>query len=213
MKKTAFITLVIISLFGISCSNKIIKIACLGDSITEGAGVRWQSKDSYPAVLDSILGKKYTVLNSGKSGATLLKKGDKPIWTFKEFYNVFAFNPDIILIKLGTNDSKTANWNSQNYKNDCQALIDTLRTIKKHPKIILCLPVPAFKNAWTINDSIIKNGVIPDLKFIALKNKLESIDLYTALSDYKEYFPDGIHPNEKGTRIIAKAIAKSVVKK
>jgi acyl-CoA thioesterase I len=213
LKKSAFITLLIISFFGFSCSNKIIKIACLGDSITEGAGVHWQSKDSYPVILDSILGKKYSVLNCGKSGATLLKSGDKPIWTYKEFYDVFAFDPDIILIKLGTNDSKTAIWNEQKYREDYQSLIDTFRTIKKKPKIIICFPVPAFKDAWTISDSVIKNSIIPDLKIIARKNNLKTIDLYTELSNYKNYFPDGIHPNEKGNRLIAKAIAKSLGKK
>lgn len=210
LKKLPTILLLIISIFGVSCSNKTIRIACLGDSITEGAGVYWQSKDSYPVVLDSILGKKYSVLNCGKSGTTLLKNGDKPIWIFNEFYNVFAYNPDIILIKLGTNDSKTANWNEQKFKEDYQSIIDTFRTIKKNPKIVICLPVPAFKNAWTINDSIIKKGVIPSLKIIAKQNNLETIDLYNALSNYKKYFPDGIHPNEKGTRVIAKAIAKSL---
>jgi len=138
--------------------------------------------------------------------------GDKPIWIFKEFYDVFAFNPDVILIKLGTNDSKTGNWNEQKFKEDYQSIIDTFSTLKKKPKIIICLPVPAFKNTWTINDSIIKNGIIPNLKLIAEQNNLETIDLYTALSNYKECFPDGIHPNEKGTRVIAKAIAKSIVK-
>lgn len=210
MKKISFLLLIVISFIGFSCSNKTIKIACLGDSITEGAGVYWQSKNSYPVVLDSILGKKYAVLNCGRSGATLLKSGDRPIWICNEFYNVFAFNPDMILIKLGTNDSKTQNWNDQKFREDYQSIIDTFRTIKKKPKIIICLPVPAYNHSWNINDSIIKTGVIPALKDIAKQNNLETIDLYTELSDYKDYFPDGIHPNETGARLIAKTVAKSL---
>lgn len=213
MKKSYLLLLVILSVLGLSCSNKTIKIACLGDSITEGVGVEWQSKDSYPVILDSILGKKYAVLNCGKSGVTLLKNGDKPIWMFKEFYNVFAYKPDIILIKLGTNDSKTANWNEQKFKEDYQSMIDTFKTIKNKPKIIICIPVPAFKNAWTINDSIIKTRITLILKDIAIQNNLEIIDLYTELNNYKEYFPDGIHPNKKGTTLIAQSIAKHIVKK
>lgn len=212
MKKKTLIGLLVISFFGISCSNKIIKIACLGDSITEGAGVRWQSKHSYPVVLDSILGKEYSVLNCGRSGATLLKNGDNPIWGCNEFYNVFAFEPDLILIKLGTNDSKTQNWNDSKFREDYQALIDTFSTMKKKPKIVICFPVPAYNQSWNINDSVIKTQVIPALKAVAQKNKLQTIDLYSALTNHSAFFPDGIHPNEKGTQLIAKTIAQALSK-
>ena len=74
-----------------SCSS-VTKIACVGDSITEGAGLVWQSKTSYPVILDSILGSKYSVLNLGRSATTLQRKGDFPYWTAKEFYDVFEFD-------------------------------------------------------------------------------------------------------------------------
>lgn len=41
-----------------------IKIACIGDSITYGAGVTLtRDKDAYPVKLGKMLGKKYTVFN------------------------------------------------------------------------------------------------------------------------------------------------------
>jgi len=92
LKKIAFPLVVV--LFISSCSGKKeIKVACIGDSITEGAGIYWQSKSSYPVQLDSILGPGYSVLNCGRSGANMLKKSDLPYWICNEFSNVLLLNP------------------------------------------------------------------------------------------------------------------------
>ena len=213
MNRISVISLVIsVAILAVSCSKEITKIACIGDSITEGSGIRYQSKSSYPVMLDSILGAKYSVLNSGKSGTTLHKNGDFPYWNTKEFSNVMAFNPDIIIIKLGTNDSKGQNWKIGHFEKDYQSLIDTLKALTGNPKIFVCLPVPAFETVWGINDSTIIKGVIPIVNRIAEKNKLPVIDLYQGLKNYSEYFPDKIHPNEEGAKLIAEIIAKEIIK-
>ena len=213
MFRVKFVSLyVVVALLSVSCSKQITKIACIGDSITEGSGIRYQSKSSYPVMLDSILGMNYSVLNSGKSSTTLQKNGDFPYWNTKEFSNVQAFHPDIIIIKLGTNDSKGQNWKIGDFEKDYQSLIDTLKMLNKNPKIFVCLPVPAFETVWGINDSTITKGVIPIVNRIAGKNKLPVIDLYQGLKNHAEYFPDKIHPNEKGAKIMAEIIAKEVIK-
>ena len=84
MNQIKIISTSLLLLLFVSCSNKI-KVACVGDSITEGFGLAWQSKTSYPVVLDSILGPNYSVLNLGRSATTLRKKGDFPYWSCKEF--------------------------------------------------------------------------------------------------------------------------------
>lgn len=211
MKKITLMFLAVLFLSG--CSNKILRVACIGDSITEGAGLVKQSETSYPVILDSLLGPKYSVLNCGRSATTLQQKGDFPYWISKEFSNVFVFRPNIIIVKLGTNDTKPQNWNDKNFENDYQTLIDTLKTISTNPKIYLCLPVPVFKTEWGINDSTLVNGVLPIIKILAQKNKLDVIDLNSSMSGQKENFPDNIHPNEKGTAIMANIIAKEIMKK
>jgi len=195
----------------VSCSN-ITKIACVGDSITEGYGLACQSKTSYPVVLDSLLGPGYSVLNLGRSATTLRKKGDFPYWTCKEFYDVFAYQPDIIIVQLGTNDTKTQNWDSTSFANDYQALIDTFKTIPTNPKIYVCLPVPVFKSKWTINDSTLTKWEIPIIKKLAEKNNLPVMDLHGQMSGDEKYFFDGIHPNEEGAKIMAEVIARDLKK-
>ena len=86
------------------------KIACVGDSITYGYGLSNPSQQSYPAVLQSLLGSQHTVGNFGTSGCTLLKAGDKPYWNDANFSASDAFKPDVVVIMLGTNDAKPQNW-------------------------------------------------------------------------------------------------------
>ena len=88
----------------------VIRVACVGDSITFGAGVGDREKNSYPAVLGRLLGEKWQVKNFGVSGATMLNKGDKPYTKQKAFAAALEFKPNVVLIKLGTNDSKPQNW-------------------------------------------------------------------------------------------------------
>ena len=192
-------------------SNEPIKVACIGDSITEGHGIAIQSEDGYPVVLNQILGNGYNVQNCGRSATTLQKKGDFPYWICKEFSNALALNADIVVIKLGTNDTKPQNWNAERFKADYQSLIDTLRANKRNPKIFVCTPAPAFSHGWGINDSVIVAGVIPAVTEIAKNNNLEIIDLHTAFADKKEYFAvDGIHPDEAGAAYMAEVIAKAI---
>jgi alpha-L-fucosidase 2 len=209
MKKVTILFMSILMLG--SCSEKILRVACVGDSITEGAGLAVQSKTGYPVMLDSILGPKYAVLNSGRSATTLQRKGDFPYWICKEFSNTFVYKPNIIVIKLGTNDTKPQNWHADKYEQDYQALIDTFKTISSNPKIYLCLPVPVFKTRWGINDSTVVNGVIPIVQKLAQKNSLTVIDLYHGMSTQGTNFPDNIHPNEKAAKAMAGIIANTLL--
>lgn len=211
MKFPPIIFLFLISMVFVSCSRDI-KIACVGDSITEGSGLADQSKNAYPARLVSILGPGYSVLNCGRSSATLQKKGDLPYWVCNEFSNVFAYDPDIIVVKLGTNDTKSQNWDIDNFAIDYQALIDTFNTIQSKPKLFLCLPVPVFKPAWGINDSTLTTFVIPIINKIAAKNKLPVINLYKQMKAYGKNFPDGVHPDASGANILAGIIAREIKK-
>lgn len=194
-------------------SSAQIKVACIGNSITYGVGIEHRDSLSYPAQMAHMLGSNWIVKNVGVGGATLLKKGDKPYWNQHEFTDVFNFNPDVVVIKLGTNDSKPSNWIYENqFKTDYLALIDTLKSLSSHPEILLCYPVPAYGNTWGISDSIIRVRVIPDIKYVAKQRKLKIIDLYKTLSNHADFFKiDKIHPDYKGAEFIAKRIAKDLI--
>jgi lysophospholipase L1-like esterase len=85
---------------------RVIKVACVGDSITHGAGVEEREKNNYPKQLGELLGNRFEVRNFGRSGATLSRVGDLPYASTDEFKAAIAWQPDMVIIKLGTNDTK-----------------------------------------------------------------------------------------------------------
>ena len=187
-----------------------IRVACVGNSITDGHGIELATQFGYPALLQKALGSDYWVKNFGVGGRTMLNKGDYPYMNEQAWRDAQAFNPDIVIIKLGTNDSKPQNWQyASEFKQDLQQMIKSLGKAK----IFLCTPIPAFKSSWAINDSVIVNGVIPIQKEVARKNGLQLIDLHTLMANDEELVqPDGIHPNEKGVAKMAEIISEAIKK-
>src|ERR1700761_8232573 len=94
----------------ISAGPVPMRIACVGDSIVAGAFLPNPEFDSYPGQLFRMLGDQWEVNNFGVSGATLLNAGDKPYQMEKAFTNALKYNPNIVIIGLGGNDSKPQNW-------------------------------------------------------------------------------------------------------
>lgn len=188
-----------------------IRVACVGNSITFGAGVKNRGRDSYPSVLSRMLGDAYWVKNFGVSGRTLMNKGDRPYMKEKAYQNALAFNPNIVVIKLGTNDSKSFNWKHKSgFAQDLQSMVDAFKALPAQPKIYLCYPSKAYQAGESINDEIITKEIIPIIKKIAKKNNLPVIDLHTAMDGMPQFFPDNVHPNEAGAKIMAKTVYQSL---
>lgn len=187
--------------------STLVRVACIGNSITYGDRIRNRATDSYPAQLGTLLGSNYLVQNFGVNGATMLKKSDLPYWTTKAWVDAKAFNPNIVVLKLGTNDSKPRNWvNKADFSADMQSMIDTLRALPSRPTIYLCCPAKAFSQRFGIRDSIITTDIIPMVKQVAKKNNLQVIDLYAITKDHPEIYVDEIHPNETGAGMLANEI-------
>ena len=214
MKKNLIILLSAVVLTLSACNKEPIRVACVGDSITYGHGIRDREHDAYPGLLSTMLGDKYDVRNFGVSGSTTMMGTDMPYMNEQAYKDALEFNPQIVTIKLGTNDSKPYNWKeSDHFKQDLKTLIESFRSLPTSPKIWICLPVPAMGHAWSINDSVIYNGVIPMIREVAQEENLPLVDLNTPFQGKRQYFPDTIHPNEEGQSIIADIIYNTVFKK
>lgn len=218
MKRRAFSPIVATALFLCALSTLVaeqtapIKVACIGDSITFGAGLIDRDENSYPAQLARALGEKWSVKNFGVSTATVLKKGNKPYWSLPQYQAALEFMPDVVVFKLGTNDSKPENWQRKaEYVPDYFELIKSFQKLESKPTIWICYPVPAYSGKWGISDKVIKEEVIPLIDEVAQKADVKIIDLYSALSDKKQLFPDAIHPNEAGAKLIAETIFRTII--
>jgi len=200
-----------LSLFIVSAAfaQSKIKVACVGNSITFGYGLK--AGEAYPTILQQLLGDKYEVSNYGISARTLLRKGDKPYWNEAKYQEVLALNPDIVIIKLGTNDTKPQNWaHKEDFVQDYVDFIESFKQLPSHPKIYVCTPFPIFQNKFGIRDSILSNEMLPDLKIIIAKEKVKTIDLYHTFAGQSNLVFDGVHPNREGAALLAKKIYDSI---
>ena len=196
-------------------AGSVTRIACVGDSITYGAAIRDRANHCYPKVLGDLLGKEYTVRNYGVNGATLLKNGDRPYWKLGAFKQATDFGPNVVILKLGTNDTKPQNWGKagKEYEADLRAMVTHFKSLPTKPMIYLCLPAPVYQTRWGINEKTVKEGVIPVIRKVAKDEGLTVIDLYQALSGKPALFPDKIHPNAAGAKLMAQTIHTVLRKK
>lgn len=186
-------------------AQSVIKVACVGNSITEGAGL----DKPYPAALQELLGEEYEVRNYGVSGRTLLKRGDFPYWNEAMYQEALAWNPDIVIIKLGTNDTKPQNWqNKKDFVKNYKDLVKSFKKLPSEPQVYICYPIPVFEDKWGINEAVLKEEVLPAIEKVARKTGVKTIDLYTPFMGKEELTYDGIHPNDEGAALLASEIYK-----
>ena len=236
--KIAFISSIIVVLFivlgsiaylnglsGLHNNGKVdngkIKVACVGDSITYGHGVAMWPQNHYPAQLQQILGDKYCVFNFGVSGSTAQSDGDKPYVETKSYTESIAFDADIVVIMLGTNDAKPQNWKDlSTFLSKYKALIDSYKQNNNDVKIYVCSPATAFFQkdgqkdgpaAFDIQPNIVK-GIAESISEFCSKNGYLYIDMYNNVADKQLFLNDGIHPNKAGAAVIAQIVASSITK-
>lgn len=183
-------------------------VACVGDSITAGAFV--DSSVRWTTVLQSDLGPRYDVQNFGVSGTTLIKNGDSPYWKTTDLNNALASKPNIVLIALGTNDSKPMNVPAHpgEFGPDLRDLISEFKSLPTHPKIWLILPPPVFANGLAgISEGVLTTSIRPVIRTIAKETKCGLIDLAPTLAPHPEDSRDHVHPTPAGHKLYGDKIA------
>ncbi len=181
-----------------------IRLVCVGDSITAGDGT--SPGRSYPAQLQDWLGGDWQVENCGVSGRTLMKSGDYPFWKEGAFQRAHTLKPDVVIIMLGTNDTKPQNWaHKTDFENDYREMVKSFLTLKPAPRVYLCRPVPVpDPGNFGINEAGIQEQ-IPIVDRLAAEMKLGVIDMHAALVDKPQFLPDRVHPDNNGAGEMAKA--------
>ncbi|MDR1683310.1 MAG: GDSL-type esterase/lipase family protein [Candidatus Symbiothrix sp.] len=196
--------------WGIAQLTERIKIACIGNSITENASVAGKYK--YPAVLQQLLGDNYDVKNYGIGARTMLSKGDYPYINEQKYRDALAWQPDIVIIKLGTNDAKPNNWvHKDEFQQDYINFVNSFKNLPNNPQIYVCYPIPAFPNNWLdIPVERYTNELFPMIANAAQATGATLIDLYTPFLGHEELTYDKIHPNFRGTSLMAYLIGNVI---
>ena len=189
------------------------KVACVGDSITWGFTIVNRRKNSYPSVLQGLLGADYEVCNFGYNDASARFDADTPYVTKKAYRDSQEWNPDIVLLMLGSNDTKRRNWNPEIFRRDYSKLVESYRALPSSPRVILIAPIRIFQPlsipVLGLYSDTMENGVRPAIHEIATEKGLELVDLVDLFQDSR-YLMDGVHPQTTGARMLAQAINSGV---
>ncbi len=198
-----------------------VKVACLGDSITAGAGSAPRGGDvgytSYPSVMGRLLGEGFEVRGFGASGHTLRADGRLPYGESKAFAQALAFAPDLAVIMLGTNDSLMGGAEGD-WVERVGLLVAPLRKARPGVRVLLASP-PAMKvGREGLTDARRANLVerAPRLAEIAAALReaartiadVEFVDVHSVLRGRD--VTDGVHPNAFGAERLAYRLAGAV---
>lgn len=215
INKISFLLVLILLSWKLQGQEQPIKVACVGNSVTFGYGLPNREVEAYPVQLQQLLGKDYLVGNFGHSGATLLSKGHRPYIEQQAYRDALAFNPDLVVIHLGLNDTDPRNWpnHRDEFIGDYLRLIDSFKDSQGNkPKVWICRMTPIFNHHprfksgtrdwfWQIQEAI---------ETVAQNSQATLIDLHSPLYNRPNLFADALHPDAEGAGIIARTVFSAI---
>ena len=187
------------------------RIVCVGDSITYAQGVMGsREKDSFTAILSTLV-EDSTVVNYGLPNRTLLSTGNMPYTSESHYKKSLAEDADVVIIMLGSNDSKGINWNAERFAEEYEALVSSYIKMDSAPTVYVMRPPRLYRevvDGGDGNNEIIKGEMTEIINSVAAKLGITVIDIYSVTDGHPEWFADGAHPSADGNRAIAEEIAK-----
>lgn len=207
-----------------------IKIACLGDSITQA--VNLDTLDHYqelawPHILKEALGAE-EVVNLGIGGSSIGR-----YWAdaFVDRYTEIPEDTDLIFVMGGTNDGFCASFvefgNSgerapRTFWGDLDELMDGLKENYPDAEVIFLTPLPNSLHDYLKAE---RKYLMPQEEFsdviitLAEEHGMEVFDLYNSnildghdKDNILHLMPDGVHPNAEGYRILGEHVAAELIR-
>lgn len=207
-----------------------ISIACLGDSITEGAnleGMENYQQYAYPSKLKEILNAE-CVTNLGIGGSSIGRYWDK---AFVDRYKEIPQDTDLIIVMGGTNDGFCLNQEDfgtmeeraeNTFIGDLDELMRGLKENYPEATIVFSTPLPN-----VLHDVLRKErdyllpqvAIVNAIKKLAQEYEIPVIDLYNSnILDTHDaaviynYMPDGVHCNPAGYSLLAEHFAAELIR-
>ena len=197
-----------------------IKVALVGDSVTYGHSIKNWPKNNYPTLLSDMLGDDYCVMSFGVSGSTVQPDGDQPYDLTKAYLWSHKYEADIIVLMLGSNDSKPENWKgAEKFKEEYLSLYDSYTSALTPAKMILCTPPTAYYPDG-ITEGLSNYDIQPDIiediadivREVADEKGCSLIEINDLTENRRDLFgKDNVHPNNDGAKAIAEAVYEYII--
>ena len=189
------------------------RVACIGDSLTWGFSLPDPRRQSYPSLLQERLGEDYVVRNFGCNGASVRCDAHLPYVETLAYGESRAWNPDIVLLMLGSNDVTPWDWDAAAFRRDYERIVASYRELPSPPRIILLAPIRMFRvmgcTLGGLSPETLEEGVRSVIREVAGECGLPCIDLVDLFTD-ASYCYDGVHPDVEGTRLMAEEISSKI---
>ena len=188
-----------------------LRVACVGDSTTYGHGISGWPKNSYPSVLQELLGDKYHVNNYGVSGFAVQEHADRSYRTLPHYQESLDYGADYVVFMMGSNDSKSVNWrDGETFRKDLNSLLDSY----SGRELILCTPPAAFflegQTEGATNHNIqplMVEQIARITREVAAERGCTLLDIHALTAQHPEWFEkDGVHPDNAGAAAMAQAV-------
>jgi lysophospholipase L1-like esterase len=208
-----------------------VRIVALGDSITNGTGSAGVSeretfRDLTRRELSKRLGKTVEVVNAGVNGDVITLAANR----LKT--DVLDRKPDLVTVMFGGNEAgfyrpetkgfaDTPRVGRLEFKAALGAIVDRLRAARITVVLMTCPPMT--ERYWGMHLEAYRthgiNFFVKDyaqaMREVAAAKKVELIDVYGAFHENRarlDYFPDGLHPDARGHRVIADLLVERLTR-
>ena len=198
-------------------ANIYERVACIGDSLTYGHS--WHDQ-SYPVYLQQLLGD-VEVKNFGVNGSAVTNRSESSFKlkydTLQEYSDSIAFEPDIVVIMLGSNDGFNWKGSEPTFVEEYEKLIDSYFEAGAGKIVLLTSPPTLDKNAFNLPNDVINANVCPLQRELAEKYSLPLVDLRKAFEGHENmqslFRPgDGVHFSVEGAQFVAGQVSQALAK-
>ena len=182
-----------------------IRVACVGDSLTQSS--------EYPYDLWNLIGNEsYLLHNFGVGARTVSLQSETPYMNTSAFQEALDFQPDIVIIMLGTNDAQPSlHQFNTSVVSDYMQLISAFQAIPNNPEIWVVLPPPITSNqSGAMDSAYFEKTVIPAIKTAANETGVPLIDVFSASTWPKNLYIDGVHINSAGAKVVADTVYRAI---
>lgn len=192
------------------------RVACIGDSLTYGHS--WHNQ-SYPVYLQEALGETVEVRNFGVNGSAVTNRNESNYKlkydTLQEYTDSLAFQPDIVVILLGSNDGYNWTGSAPTFEEEYTKLINSYLDNGAQHIVLVTSPPTLKNNAFNIQDSVLNAEVCPRQRAIAHQLGLPLVDARVAfegMDSYESLFRpgDGVHFSVEGAQFVAQLVANTL---